>query len=56
MLSLRELELQVVVSHPMWVLGIELRSSGKAASVNHRALSPALYPGDIFIINRATKD
>jgi hypothetical protein len=27
-----ELELEVVVTHPMWMLGIKLRSSGRATS------------------------
>jgi hypothetical protein len=31
------------VSHPSWVLGVELESSGRAASLfNCRAISPAL--------------
>lgn len=37
-----ELELQTLVSHVMWVLGKELRSSGRAASpFNLRDFSPA---------------
>lgn len=36
------LESQVIVSHPVWVLGSELRSSGKAKSpLKHTAISPA---------------
>lgn len=31
MSALLELELQVFVSHPMWVLKIKLRSSGRTA-------------------------
>jgi hypothetical protein len=39
-----ELELQVVVSRPLWVLGIELRSSARAAIVpTPEAVSSALY-------------
>ena len=41
-----DLKLQVVVSHPMWVLGTELGSSGRAASsINHHAIS---YPLTFF--------
>lgn len=29
-----ELKLQAVVSHPMWVLGTQLRASGRAALIN----------------------
>lgn len=39
-----ELEWQVAVSHLTWVLGTELRSSGKSAStLNHDATS-IIYP------------
>lgn len=39
-----ELKLQAVVTHCMWVLGTELRSSGKSAStLNHDATS-IIYP------------
>lgn len=46
----QELGLQAVVSHLMWVLGIELRFSGSIGSaLNHGATSPApkavLLPG-----------
>jgi hypothetical protein len=37
-----ELELQAVVSLPVWVLGTELRSSRRAPGVlNHGTISPA---------------
>ena len=37
-----ELELQVVVSHLMWVLGMESRSSARAThALKHLAISPA---------------
>lgn len=39
-----ELELQVVMSHLMWVLGTELWPSKRAASpFNFSPISPALY-------------
>lgn len=38
-----EVELQVVVSLPMWVLGTELGSSGRAGNtLKHEAISPAV--------------
>lgn len=37
-----ELELQVVVSHCTWVLGIEPGSAGKKNK--HSSAEPALYP------------
>jgi hypothetical protein len=42
--DLPELELQMVVSYVMWVLGTELRSSGRAAgALNQETISPALF-------------
>lgn len=39
-----ELELHVVVSHPVWVLGIKPRSCGRAVHApNFGAISPAPY-------------
>lgn len=56
MLVSLELELQVVVCHPTWVLGIELRLSGKVTNVlNHRFISPTPYTGNIFMINSEIK-
>lgn len=40
----QELQLQIVVSHLTWILGTELRSSERAASVlNGRTISPATF-------------
>lgn len=37
-----ELEIQVIVNHPGWVLTIELRSFGRRENaLNHRAIAPA---------------
>lgn len=42
---LRELELQGVVSHPMWVLGIEPQPFARVVHVlNHRAISLCASP------------
>jgi hypothetical protein len=43
-LDLLELELQVVVSHPVWELGTELRCPAEvvASALNCRAIPPAL--------------
>lgn len=42
-----ELELQEVVSHLIWMLGIELRSYGRAVSalnLSHLSNPPTLHP------------
>ena len=42
MLNPLELELQMTVSYPMWMLGIELRFSGRATNfLKHRVIFPA---------------
>lgn len=44
MLDALELEVEVVVNCPKWVLGYRLRSSGRAANAsNHGAMSPVPY-------------
>lgn len=47
-----ELELEVVVSHPMWVLGIKLRFYGRAISVlHHSPLQQVHSPAPSFRLN-----
>lgn len=56
MLVSLELELQVVVCHPTWMLGIELRLSGKVTNVlNNRIISPTHILGTFFMINSEMK-
>lgn len=56
MLVSLELELQVIVRHPTWVLRVEIRLSGKVMKVlNHGIISPTPYTGNIFMINSEMK-
>lgn len=48
--DLLELEIKAVVDHPMWVMGNELKTSGKAAS----GPSLQLRKGIFFFQNQTT--
>lgn len=45
MLGPLDLDLEAVVRHPMWVLGIKFRLSGRAA----KAAKPPLHPFPLFM-------
>lgn len=49
MLSRLELELQLTVGQPMWVLGTELCK--RVYTINYRAISPALELSLFYVVN-----